>query len=37
MAAQGGLGVAICTYRYDTPVYAVLSGERVQVMTTAVP
>lgn len=32
MAADGGVGVAICTYRDDTPVYAVLSGERVQAM-----
>lgn len=36
MAADGGVGVAICTYRDDTPVYAVLSDERVQAMTTAV-
>jgi hypothetical protein len=33
---HGGLGVAICTYREDTPVYVVFSGERVQAMTTAV-
>ena len=37
MAADGGVGVAICTYRDDTPVYAVLSGERVQAMATVVP
>ena len=34
---DGGVGVAICTYRDDTPVYAVLSGERVQAMATVVP